>query len=153
MIICGFAGTGKSTAAKKIPGVVDLESTPFQKDWETYVRVAKHMSDNGYIVLLSCHQALRDELKRQGISYHVVVPDKCQKDEYRKRYETRGNTPEFIKLQMDHWDDWVATNKGEFYTILDTTPSGHIENMTDLLDDVIRYGWDAFPNDPVGNEY
>ena len=83
MIICGFAGTGKSTAAKKIPGVVDLESTPFQKDWETYVRVAKHMSDNGYIVLLSCHQELRNELQNQGIDYVVVVPDKSHKDLYR----------------------------------------------------------------------
>jgi len=53
MIFCGYAGVGKSTAASKFVRVVDLESTPFQKDWETYARVAKHMSDQGYIVLVS----------------------------------------------------------------------------------------------------
>lgn len=153
MIICGYAGTGKSTAAKKIPGVIDLESTPFQKDWKTYVRVAKHMSDQGYIVLVSCHRELRDELTSQEIPYIVVVPDKCHKEEYRKRYKERGNTPEFIKVQMDNWEKWVATEGSEYYLILDTTPSGHIETMTDLIDDIIRYGVDSFPNDPTGNKY
>ena len=62
MIFCGYAGVGKSTAAKKFSGVVDLESTPFQRDWVTYARVAKHMSDQGYIVLVSCHNELREEL-------------------------------------------------------------------------------------------
>lgn len=53
MIICGFAGVGKSAAAKKLLGVVDLESTPFQRDWETYARVAKHMSELYCISFLS----------------------------------------------------------------------------------------------------
>lgn len=153
MIICGYAGTGKSTAAKKIPGVIDLESTPFQKDWKTYVRVAKHMSDNGYIVLMSCHRELREELASQEIPYIVVVPDKGHKKEYKKRYEERGNTLEFIKVQMDNWEKWVATDGPEHYIILETTPSGHIETMTDLLDEAIRYGWNVFPDDLIGNEY
>jgi len=33
-IICGFAGIGKSTLAKNKAGFVDLESTPFEKDWD-----------------------------------------------------------------------------------------------------------------------
>ena len=108
MIICGYAGTGKSTAAKKMVGVVDLESTPFQKDWETYARVAKHMSDQGYIVLLSCHKELREELHRIGADYIVVYPEKNQKEIYRQRYIERGNTEEFIETQMKHWDEWVG---------------------------------------------
>lgn len=34
MIICGYAGVGKSTLAKEVDGIMDLESTPFEKDWE-----------------------------------------------------------------------------------------------------------------------
>ena len=45
MIICGFPGVGKSTLAK-FSNWVDLESTPFEKDWVRYAKVAKHMSDN-----------------------------------------------------------------------------------------------------------
>jgi adenylate kinase family enzyme len=163
MIICGFAGTGKSTAAKKISGVIDLESTPFQKDWDTYARVAKHMSDQGYYVLLSCHKELREKLHELGYDYIVVYPEKNQKNIYRQRYVERGNTPEFIAMQMSHWDDWVGRSlswegwdddvKCETYEVehvvyLDTTPSGHVETMSDLLDDLIRYGqkvMDLFP--------
>lgn len=151
MIFCGYAGVGKSTAAKLIKGVVDLESTPFQKDWVTYARVAKHMSDNGYIVLVSCHKELREELHRIGALYAVVFPDKTKhRQEYKIRYERRGNTPEFIKTQMDNWDEWVGDvlswedENGEkiyeYSVYLDTTPSGKIETISDFLDDVLQYG-------------
>ena len=163
MIICGFAGTGKSTAAKKITGVIDLESTPFQKDWDTYARVAMHMDKQGYIVLLSCHRELREKLHELGVKYYVVYPEKNQKDIYRERYEERGNTPEFIAMQMSHWDEWIGvtlrwegydpdlgaeTVEEEHAIYLVTSPSGKVETMSDLLDDIIQYGEeviDLFP--------
>ena len=154
MIICGYAGTGKSTAAKKIAGVVDLESTPFQKDWETYARVAKHMSDQGYIVLLSCHKELREELHRIGADYIVVYPEKNQKEIYRQRYIERGNTEEFIEAQMKHWNEWVGATLHwtdedgwvveEKAIFLTTRSSGRIETMTDFLDDFFEYGEELF---------
>ena len=57
MIICGFPGTGKSMMAK-FSQWIDLESTPFERDWERYAKVAKHMSDNGYTVMVSTHEEL-----------------------------------------------------------------------------------------------
>ena len=154
MIFCGYAGVGKSTAAKKLLGVVDLESTPFQRDWETYARVAKHMSDQGYVVLVSCHNELREELRRIGAEYRVVYPEKNQKEIYRQRYIERGNTQEFIDTQMEHWDEWVgATQKwldGDGWTqeeksvFLSTRSSGRVETMTDFLDDFFEYGEGIF---------
>ena len=154
MIFCGYAGVGKSTAAKKIVRVVDLESTPFQKDWETYARVAKHMSDQGYIVLVSCHKELREELRRIGADYIVVYPEKNQKEIYRQRYIERGNTPEFIETQMKHWDEWVGATQNwldddgwtreEKAVFLTTRPSGKIETMTVFLDDFFKYGEELF---------
>ncbi len=154
MIICGYAGTGKSTAAKKMVGVVDLESTPFQKDWETYARVAKHMSDQGYIVLVSCHREIREELHRIGADYIVVYPEKNQKEIYRRRYIERGNTEEFIETQMKHWDEWVGATQSwldedgwtieEKAVFLTTRSSGRIETMTDFIDDLFEYGEELF---------
>lgn len=152
MIFCGYAGVGKSTAAKKFLGVVDLESTPFQKDWETYARVAKHMSDQGYIVLVSCHKELREELHRIGAEYMIVYPEKNQKEIYRRRYIKRGNTSEFIDTQMEHWDEWVgaticfdeAGEDEEYAVFLTTRRSGRVETMTDFLDDFFEYGEGLF---------
>ena len=36
MIICGYAGIGKSYLAHNYPNIIDLESTPFEKDWDRY---------------------------------------------------------------------------------------------------------------------
>ena len=38
MIICGFPGTGKSVMARYSKWV-DLESTPFRKNWRLYAEV------------------------------------------------------------------------------------------------------------------
>lgn len=154
MIFCGYAGVGKSTAARKLLGVVDLESTPFQRDWKTYARVAKHMSDQGYVVLVSCHNELREELRRIGAQYIVVYPEKNQKEIYHQRYIERGNTQEFIDTQMEHWNEWVGVTQEwldddgltqeESVIFLSTRRSGRIETMTDFLDDFFEYGEGIF---------
>ena len=156
MIFCGYAGVGKSTAAKKFVGVVDLESTPFQKDWETYARVAKHMSDQGYIVLLSCHKEIREELHRIGAEYIVVFPDSNMKEIYRTRYIERGNTEEFIKTQMSNWDKWVGNvltweNECETDVYLGIKPNGEVENISNLIDDIIQGQWNKWKNAPELN--
>lgn len=112
-IICGFAGIGKSTAAKNIPGVVDLESTPFEKDWNRYVKVAKHMLDSGFVVLLSCHLELRDELQKQGVPYAVAMPQYDDKEEYLRRFKERGNTHDFIALFEKNWEKYLQTLPNE----------------------------------------
>lgn len=124
-IVCGFAGCGKSTAGHNIKGVVDLESTPFNKDWETYVRVANHMKKNGYKVLMSCHKELREELHNQGIEYLLAMPTINEKEIYLNRYKNRGNTDAFIENMDKNFEkftevyDWEKDNlillKGDTY--------------------------------------
>lgn len=106
-IICGFAGIGKSTLAKTKAGVVDLESTPFKKNWELYVDVAEHMQKNGYQVLMSCHKELRQELKKRGTEYLVALPSIIDKENYLKRYKERGNDENFIKLFEDNFEKFI----------------------------------------------
>lgn len=106
MIICGFPGTGKSMMAK-LSNWVDLESTPFEKDWWRYAKVAKHMSDNGYIVMVSTHKELLECFEQMEVSYTVIVPSVSDKDNYLHRYKSRGNTEDFIKTVRDNWIHWI----------------------------------------------
>lgn len=106
MIICGFPGTGKSTMAK-LSRWVDLESTPFRKNWRLYAEVAKHMSDNGYTVMISTHAELLDELEWIEARYTVIIPDIEDIQTYMHRFEGRGNTTEFCKNVYDHWYEWI----------------------------------------------
>lgn len=107
MIICGFPGIGKSTLAKQSGRWVDLESTPFERDWDRYAKVAKHMSDNGYNVLVSTHPEFLQKLSAMKIRHTVVVPDPSCKDEYVARYIERGSSPDFIDLVSMHFEDWI----------------------------------------------
>lgn len=110
MIICGYAGIGKSFLAKHYPMVMDLESTPFEKDWDRYFKCAMHYSDQGYIVLLSCHEAIREKV-RWGITFQdrlTIFPCVEDKEIFRSRFIDRGNTPEFVENQMKNWEKWTS---------------------------------------------
>ena len=107
MIICGFPGTGKSTMAK-FSRWVDLESTPFKKNWLLYAEVAKHMSDNGYNVMISTHEEVLDALEQIEARYTVVIPPITDKNTYLTRYNRRGNSYEFIKLLHENWERWLS---------------------------------------------
>jgi hypothetical protein len=118
-IICGFAGIGKSTLADEYLGFVDLESTPFEKDWYRYVKVATHMANNGYIVLLSCHKELRKELRSQNIDYLLALPPEDKKEEYIQRYKNRKNTDDFIELLSDNWYSFLSVMPNEKVIIVE----------------------------------
>lgn len=114
MIVCGFAGIGKSTLCKTKPMWIDLESTPFEKDWERYVKVAMHMDKQGYNVMLSCHVDLRKCLHENGARYFVVMPVSGLKDEYIDRYNRRGNNPAFIESLEKNWDAYTKSLEWEY---------------------------------------
>lgn len=116
-IICGFAGIGKSYVAKNRKGWVDLESTPFNKNWELYADVAEHMASSGYNVLLSCHQGIRDELLKRPVNFSVYIPQPEQKFIYLDRFYKRGNDKEFIDLFYNNWEKMIDSceNQGGYY--------------------------------------
>ena len=121
-IICGFAGIGKSHLAKNTVGVVDLESTPFNKNWDLYTDVAIHMQKNGYTPLLSCHKELREELKKKNADFIIVIPFFALKQDYLQRYKNRGNTDTFIKMFDEKWENFIEEiiKSGDPYEIMDS---------------------------------
>jgi len=112
MIVCGFAGIGKTHLAKHRAGWVDLESTPFEKNWATYAGVAYHMSMNGFDVLLSCHEELRDFLRKKKIPFITVAPDVTLKEHYLERYKSRGNAESFIQNMDKNWHNYMSSIPG-----------------------------------------
>lgn len=108
MIICGFPGVGKSFVAKNYNGFVDLESTPFKKNWDLYTDVAIHMNNNGYYPLISSHKEVRDMLLSKNVSFIVVVPSIEEKELYMKRYKDRGNSKEFLKFLDENYEKFIT---------------------------------------------
>lgn len=86
---------------------VDLESTPFEENWLLYANVAKHMSNNGYNVMVSTHEEMLTALDQLKVNHTVVIPPLADKATYRKRYIQRGNTQDFIDNVMNNWDTWL----------------------------------------------
>lgn len=109
MIICGFPGVGKTMMAK-FSRWVDLESTPFsyRGQWLLYAEVARHMSDNGYTVMVSTHTEILEALEQIEARYTVVIPPITDKDTYLRRYDLRGNTDDFIQHLAENWQRWIT---------------------------------------------
>ena len=70
LIIIGYQGIGKSTAAKHIPNSIDLESSLFKidnkrhEDWYmVYAKIAVNLARQGYIVFTSSHKKVVKEIE------------------------------------------------------------------------------------------
>lgn len=125
-IICGFSGVGKSTAEQMHKNVIDWESSGYSHRWiagdgynrakneefpKNYIDdVLKHCVEyTNHIHLLSCHQEVRDELKRRGIEYIIVMPTAYQRNEYLKRWLKRGSEMSFIVSMDERWNDMILS--------------------------------------------
>lgn len=134
MIICGYAGIGKSYLAHNYPNIIDLESTPFEKDWNRYFKCAKHYSDQGFLVLVSCHKEIRERVLSLPFEERLTIfPYAEDKELFRKRYKERGNTEEFIDVQMKNWYHWISEENRLLGEHLEYMESGET-----LYDTIIR---------------
>ena len=114
VIVCGYPGIGKSTVAKDIPNVIDLESSIFYEEDEKtrpenwayfYVKMAIDLALNGNDVFLSCHENVREQLSLQYFNLYgeersyvaplVIIPA----IELKKEWENRLLDRYFISLK------------------------------------------------------
>lgn len=158
MIICGYAGIGKTFLGKNYPMVMDLESTPFEKDWDRYAKCAVHYHKQGYLVLVSCHKEIRERILdcQNGVFYGerlTIVPNIADKNWYRQRYVDRGNTLEFINIQMENWEKWLNEKDNRFLTE-QWEVMGQGENLYDCIIRLSKeqpYRFCNYDQCPVGN--
>ena len=129
LVICGFPGIGKSMFASYMKenehrdDILDLDSKPFKaKDVNHPDRYCKeiekaYLSKQYSYILVSCHKKLREYLQDHGIPYIIVMPEYYEnkdeswtsvRNEYMKRYLSRGDTVAFMQKIYDNWKDWMA---------------------------------------------
>lgn len=104
IIICGFAGIGKTSIRDAVPSyqkisLYDLSSHAFVKDpgWEkNYVECAAALAKKYDYVFTSTHDVVINELIRRNEKFYIVYPYRHCKDEYVERFRKRGNSEEYI---------------------------------------------------------
>lgn len=107
MIICGYPCIGKSTVASQCSNVIDLESSHFKvqgrdnTDWEMgYCKMAKELSDQGYVVFTSTHKQVRDMFNKLDIGFNVCYPAPELKEQWIERATERATRSALYKDNM-----------------------------------------------------
>lgn len=137
-IICGFAGIGKTTVARKYKNIIDLESSGYkwvylERDrdltteqkkgienrvlnpaWpQNYVIDIIMNASSNTIVLTSCDKDVRDMLNKYGCSYYVAYPSIDSKEIYLERYRNRDNNENFINKIDQNFENWITLLRDE----------------------------------------
>jgi hypothetical protein len=118
-VICGFPGVGKSTLFRNRGDlkILDSDSSTFDKAEfpQNYIAHIKEKIAEGYIILASTHDVVRNALVENNIPFGIVYPALNCKEEYLQRYRDRGSPQAFIDLMDAKWVDFVngcASQKG-----------------------------------------
>lgn len=110
-IVVGYQGIGKSTLAFHNNRVIDLESSNFfvngvrPNDWYViYCNIARALCRQGYVVCISSHKEVREELAKNPAHRQVIVyPVHHLKDKWiaklRYRYEETKSEKDFKALR------------------------------------------------------
>ena len=110
MIIVGYQGVGKSSISSKINNFIDLESSNFfidgkrDSNWfKIYCNLANNLSKQHFIVFISSHKEVREELKKNSNEIILTV---CPSEELR--------------------DEWIQKLKDRYYLTLLIFESIHL---------------------------
>ena len=140
-IISGFAGIGKTTAALKYDNVIDLESSQFffelpdnltKNDYEKlkgdasrpinpnglsdYVDTIIQAKDKYDYVLIAMFPALIQELNNRNIDVQIVLPHIDDIVTYKRRYQDRGNSKNWIDNMIENWNNYLDPKSPDFIT-------------------------------------
>lgn len=74
---------------------------------QNYIEHIKENIGKVDIIFVSSHLQVREAMKEAGIRYCTVYPKKEMLNEWVGRMYRRGNDYEFIKFQIEHWDEFM----------------------------------------------
>lgn len=144
-----FPGTGKSTVPQSVPDVLDADSRLYQfigatpqmlHDAAVQARTVPNPEypDNyfNYIesagstyVLLNCHVSLLPRIPSENLL--LVYPDISLKDEYLRRYRTRGDNGSFLSYMDENFDAMI--HAVEAYPCRKLRITDEHTHLTDIL--------------------
>lgn len=132
MIVVGYPGIGKSTLAGRDYKYIDLESENFwidserAEDWyKPYCKIAEHLSEQGYIVFVSSHEAVRQYLEENSREVVVLVyPSIELKDEWIDKLKKR-----YISSKL---------NK-DYKALINACEDGYVKNIKELQESCIKH--------------
>lgn len=172
--IWSFPGTGKSTVPQSVPDVLDADSRLYQfigatprmlhgaaaqartipnpeypENYFNYIENA-----GSAYVLLNCHISLLPCIPSESL--FLIYPDISLKDEYLRRYRTRGDNGSFISYMDESFADMIHVIEsypcrklritGEHTYLTDILKGDFLMNefmtkhdLTTLLNEAIRY--------------
>lgn len=147
MIIIGYQGIGKSSAAGADNGYIDLESSNFwvdgvrPRDWyKYYCKIALDLSKQGYVVFTSSHKEVRDyflkRIERDKIvavfpakelesAWIAKLGERFRLYKSEKNYKALMNAKDRFKENIDEMENWG----GEFFVI---------DDMSYVLKDIVE---------------
>ena len=121
IIICGFYGCGKSKLVKQLqrPDIVNIDEEEFMwlagllgnPEESTYpqnlIDHVKAISKTKSVIILSTSKEIRDCLKMNGLSYHLVFPSMELREEYVGRAFIDGKSDKYCRWLAAEWQDMV----------------------------------------------
>lgn len=127
-----------------------MESSPFKAKDPNHPReyceaIAKAYLSGCYnYIFTSCHKKMREYLWASHIPYIIVMPqyDKendawmTVRNEYMKRYLSRGNSYAFIEKIYNNWKDWM-----EEMLYNDPAPKIQLRRYS-FIDEIFDYGYE-----------
>lgn len=145
MIYVGYQGIGKSTICQNIDKCVDLESSNFYVDGERnenwhkiYVSIAEHLSNQGKIVFVSSHKAVREEMAKLGIPFKVIYPSLELKGEWIKKLSDRYHLDmteknyKALKFAVVNYDESISDLSNEENKIVIDDINYELEKLIEL---------------------
>ena len=118
IIVAGFPGVGKSMFVKNHPEILLLDSDSSTFSWiergvrnpdfpNNYVAHIKENRDKYKVIFVSTHDIVLRALVENELFHFRAVPVIPLKEEYLKRYASRGDSQDFINLIDSNWDNWI----------------------------------------------
>lgn len=118
-VISAFPATGKTYAARALPGVVDFDSSGYSwkylgpdarvrhPEWPgNYIADAVWPGNNGSHVLVSSHAEVRTALVAAQIPFALVYPEAGLREVYRHRMTARGSPAALVTKVIDElWEE------------------------------------------------
>lgn len=127
-VISAFPGTGKSyfasTSGQKT-GVADLDSGEYTLGYDgdgkvrnsdfpsNYLRAIKEHIGKVDVLFVGCQPEVIAALRKEGISFTLIYPERGLKAQYMNRFRERNNQQPFMDLLSRNWDLFLDFLEGQ----------------------------------------